>query len=59
MSNQKEDAKAWVIKYLGKSFVRGVAINKQYATVIVRTEGGKEIETRISLPQPMKDGELI
>ena len=47
MTNQEK--KDWVKNYCGDSFVRGVSIDGDVATVVVRSESGEK-ETRISLP---------
>jgi hypothetical protein len=47
-----EDAKLWLAKEMGDSFVKGISVNvrKGYARVIVKTEGG-ESEIKISIPR--------
>jgi hypothetical protein len=47
MTNQEK--KEWVKNYCGDSFVRGVSIDGDIATVVVRSESGEK-EVKISLP---------
>ena len=47
-----QDKKQWVKDYVGKSFVRGVSIKGDVATVVVKNEDGTEREIKVSLPNP-------
>ena len=49
MTNQEK--KDWVKNYCGDSFMRGVSIDGDVATVVVRSEYGEK-EVKISLPNP-------
>lgn len=47
-----EEAKSYVMKYLGESFVKGVSMNlaKGYVVVVAKTEDGDK-ELKISIPR--------
>lgn len=47
-----DDAKSYVMKHLGESFVKGISINvaKGYGIVIAKTDDGEK-EVKISIPR--------
>jgi len=47
MTNQEK--KEWIKRYCGASFIRGVSIDDNVATVVVCSESGEK-EVKISLP---------
>jgi len=46
-----QEKKDWVKRYCGDSFIRGVSIEGDVATVVVNSESGEK-EVKISLPNP-------
>ena len=48
-----QEKKQWVKEFVGsKSFVRGLSIKGDVATVVVKNEDGTEREIKVSLPNP-------